>query len=308
MTVHQLSLTAFLILALTGCGGGGGGSGTGTLNLAMTDAPVDGVDQVVVEFTGVTLKPQGGAAFDVTFDQPVSVDLKTLHSGNTELLLGGEIVPAGRYEWVRLAVNAEFDSVLDSYVMEQGGGQVELWVPSGANSGLKLVSGFTVVAGGESSFVIDWNLREGLVQPPGQPGYKLQPALRITDMQEYGTIEGTVDAVLVSDPTCTSDPNTGEGNVVYVFSGSAITPDDIDGVDPEPLTTAEVRLDDMNGAYFYRVPFLAPGDYTLAFTCHAADDRVPDDENPGADVNDPIVFTSGTDATVVADQTTTVDF
>jgi len=256
----------------------------------------------------VTLKPQGGAAFDVTFDLPVSVDLKTLHSGNTALLLGGEIVPAGRYEWVRLAVNAEFDSVLDSYVIEQGGGQVELWVPSGANSGLKLVSGFTVVAGGQSSFVIDWNLREGLVQPPGQPGYKLQPALRITDMQEYGTIEGTVDALLVSDPTCTSDTNTGEGNVVYVFSGSTITPDDIDGVAPEPLTTAEVRLDDMSGAYFYRVPFLAPGNYTLAFTCQAADDRVPDDENPGADVNDPIVFTSGTDATVVADQTTTVDF
>ena len=308
MATRQLALTAFSIVALAGCGGGGGGNGTGSLSLALTDAPVDGVDQVVVEFTGVTLKPQGGTAVDVTFDQPVSVDLKALHSGNTGLLLDGEIVPAGRYEWIRLAVNAEFDSVLDSYVMEDGGGQVELWVPSGANSGLKLVSGFTVVAGGASSFVIDWNLREGLVQSPGQPGYKLQPALRITDMQEYGTIEGTVDAALVSDPTCSSDPNTGEGNAVYVFSGSAIAPDDIDGAAPEPLTTAEVRLDDMSGAYSYRVSFLAPGDYTLAFTCQAADDRVPDDENPGADVNDAIVFTNGVDATVIDGETTTVDF
>jgi hypothetical protein len=307
MSSRHFSLASLSVLALAGCGGGGGSS-TGSMSLAITDAPVDGVDQVVVEFTGVTLKPQGGSAFDVVFDQLLSVDLKTLHSGNTEILLDGEIVPAGRYEWIRLAVNAEFDNVYDSYVIEEGGGQVELRVPSGANSGLKLVSGFTVVAGGESGFVIDWNLREGLVQAPGQQGYKLQPALRITDLQDYGAISGTVAAELVSGVSCTSEPNTGEGNAVYVFSGAGVAPDDIDGADPEPLTIADVRFDDVSDSYAYVVPFLAPGAYTVAFTCQAADDMIPDEDNPGADVDDAIVFTAGADATVVADQATTVNF
>lgn len=299
---------ALAIGLLAGCGGGSSGGGTGSLTMAVTDGPVDGVDQVVVEFTGVTLKRQGGPPFDVVFAAPLSVDLRSLNSGNTELLLDGELVPSGQYEWIRLNVNAEFDGDLDSYVIEEGGGQVELRVPSGENSGLKLVSGFTVVAGGEASFVIDWNLREGLVAAPGQQGYKLQPALRITDLQEYGTIAGTVATALVTAEGCTSDPNTGEGNTVYVFSGAGVTPDDFDGTAPEPLATAEVRLDIGSGNYEYMATFLAPGGYTVAFTCMAGDDVVPDDENPGLDVDDPIVFTGGVDATVTDGNTTPVNF
>ena len=307
MSTKRISFAAVASIALTSCGGSSGG-GSGTLNLAITDSPVDGVEQVVVEFTGVSLKPRSGDEIDVVFDEPLAIDLKTLNSGNTAMLLDGEVVPAGAYDWIRLHVNAEFDSVLDSYVVEDGGGQVELRVPSGANSGLRLVSGFTVAAGGEASFVIDWNLREGLVLPNGQPGYKLQPALRITDMQEFGTIAGMVDTALITDAACTSDPNTGDGNTVYVFPDAAVLPDDMDGVAPEPITTAETRLNDVSGNYEYSASFLAPGAYTVAFTCQAVDDQVPDDENPGADVDDPIAFTSGVDATVVADQTTTVDF
>jgi hypothetical protein len=153
-------------------------------------------------------------------------------------------------------------------------------ISTSRNSGLKLVSGFTVVAGCEASFVIDWNLREGLVQAPGQDGYKLQPALRITDLQEYGTIAGTVATALVTAEGCTSDPNTGEGNSVYVFSGAGVTPDDFDGTAPEPLATAEVRLDIGSGNYEYMATFLAPGDYTVAFTCMAGDDAVPDANPP----------------------------
>lgn len=304
----RTALMALGISLVAACGGGSGGGSSGSLTLAVTDGPVDGVDQVVVEFTGVTLKPQGGTAFDVVFDAPLAIDLKSLNSGNSELLLDAETVPSGRYEWIRLNVNAEFDTVLDSYVVEEGGGQVELRVPSGDNSGLKLVSGFTVVAGGEAAFVIDWNLREGLVDAPGQQGYKLQPALRITDMQEYGTIAGTVATGLVSAEGCTSDPNTGEGNTVYVFEGAGVTPDDIDGADPEPLATAEVRLDIGSGNYEYTAAFLAPGAYTVAFTCMATDDQVPDTDNPGPDVDDPIVFTAGVDATVTDGNTTPVNF
>jgi len=295
-------------ILLTACGGGGGGGGTGVVSLAITDAPVDGVDQVWVEFQSIELKPKNGSAIRFDFDAPLSVDLKTLDGSNTEVLLDNEEVPAGEYNWIRLIVNADFDGVFDSYVMTDTGEQVEIRVPSGE---LKLVSGFTVVRGGEASFVIDWNLRMGLTRPPGQDGYLLKPAHRIIDMQEYGGIEGTVDTALLTAESCTSDLNTGEGNEVYVFAGAGVTPDDVDDVDPEPVTTARVLLNEGSGNYEYSLPFMAPGMYTLAFTCQAADDISPDPTvmpppDPAAD--NAIEFTPGIDATVVVGQTETVNF
>ncbi len=310
MTSTHMRIGCFLpalLLAACGGGGGGGGSGTGSLSLAITDAPVDGVDQVWVEFQSVEVKPKSGPAITFDFDTPLSVDLKTLTGDNTEVLLNNEQVPAGEYNWIRLIVNADFDGVFDSYVVTETGGQVEIRVPSGE---VKLVSGFTVVEGGEASFVIDWNLRMGLTAPPGQAGYLLKPAFRIVDLQEYGGIEGTVATDLITAESCTADPNTGEGNDVYVFAGAGETPDDVDGVGSQPLTTARVTLNDTTGDYGYAVPFLAPGAYTLAFTCQARNDVSPDPLVPPPDLaaDNAIAFTPGVDATVVADQTATVNF
>lgn len=309
MTSISTKIAGFLpVLLLAACGGGGGGgSGMGSLSLAITDAPVDGVDQVWVQFRAIELKPKNGPAITFDFDTPLSVDLKTLTGANTEILLDAQQVPAGEYNWIRLIVNADFDNVFDSYVVTKTSEQVEIRVPSGE---VKLVSGFTVVQGVEASFVIDWNLRMGLTDPPGQAGYLLKPAFRIIDLQEYGGIEGTVDTALITAESCTADPNTGEGNDVYVYAGAGITPDDVDGLDPEPLTTARVTLNDDTGNYGYTVPFLAPGAYTLAFTCQGADDVSPNPLVPSPDpaADNVLVFTPGVDATVVADQTATVNF
>jgi hypothetical protein len=150
----------------------------------------------------------------------------------------------------------------------------------------------------------------GLTAPPGQAGYLLKPAFRIVDLQEYGGIEGTVDTALITAESCTSDPNTGEGNDVYVFEGAGVVPDDVDGVGAQPLTTARVTLNNTTGNYGYTVPFLAPGAYTLAFTCQGGDDVSPDPLVPPPDLaaDNAISFTPGVDATVVADQTATVNF
>src|SRR5262249_50264544 len=66
------------------------------------------------------------------------------------------------------------------------------------------------------------------------------------------------------------------GNVVYVYAGSGITPDDVDGKAPDPVATAKATPA-ANGDYTYRV-VLAPGDYTVAFTCQAGNDDPEADE------------------------------
>lgn len=287
--------SAFAIL-LAGCSGGGGGASNGTLSLAVMDAPVDNVAQVWVEFTGVSLKPQGdGPAIDINFATPIKVDLLALNANNSKTLLDSQTVPAGAYNWLELHVNASLDGKLDSYAVTQTGGNVEIEVPSGS---LRLVSGLTITANQETSFLIDWDLHMGLTAPVGQPGLFLRPALRVIDMTQFGTLKGTVAAALVTATGCTGDVNLDTGNAVYIYAGLNITPDDIDGIAPDPVATAAVKQDAM-GNYVYET-LLSPGDYTVAFTCQA--------NNDAPDTDDTIAFVQPTNVTLAEGQTASIDF
>jgi len=293
--IHLRGTAAALVVSLAGCSGGGGSS-NGSLSLAVMDAPVYDAAQVWIEFTGASLKPQGnGPAIEIDFPAPVKVDLLSLNADNAKTLLASHPVPAGAYNWLELHVNASLDGVLDSYAVMQTGGTQEIEVPSGS---LRLVSGLTITANQDTSFLIDWDLHSGLTDPVGQTGLFLRPALRVIDMTQYGTLKGTVATTQVTAAGCTGDLNLDTGNAVYIYSGLNVTPDDIDGTDPEPIATAAVKQDS-TGDYVYKT-LLSPGDYTVAFTCQAANDQ--------PDTNDTITFVHPTNATIANGQTLTIDF
>ena len=257
---RTLALATVAASALTACNTESSG-GTGNLSMNITDAAVDSAEKVVVEFTAISIKHEGESAQQFDFSEPRSIDLLALHGDVSDSLLDEETVTAGRYEWVRLHVNA-VKGETDSYIELEDGSVHSLFVPSGAQTGLKLVSGFEVPVNGSASFTIDFDLRKSVVAPPGQGDYFLKPALRLVDNSEIGHIAGTVDESLYCE---------GESNAVYVFEGHDATPIDVNtNRDDNPVTTAMVDFDD--GAYRFTVGFLTEGDYTLAFTCDAADD------------------------------------
>jgi hypothetical protein len=137
-----------------------------------------------------------------------------------------------------------------------------------------------------------------LTSPVGRPGLLLRPALRVIDMTQYGTLRGTVAMTQVTAAGCTGDLNLDTGNAVYVFSGSNVTPDDIDSIDPEPVATAAVKQTS-TGEYTYET-LLSPGAYTVAFTCQAKNDQ--------PDTDDAITFVESANATIANAQTVTIDF
>jgi hypothetical protein len=288
MSLVRLSLLASA-LALAGCGGGSSSGSSGALSLSITDAPLDEAKHVYVQFSGLELHGPGGT-FEISFTEPRQVDLLALNGGLSEPLLDTYTLDAGHYQWVRLKVDTEGE--LDTYLVTTDDRVHELTIPSSAQTGLKLVRGFDVPAGGTADFTIDFDLRKSIVSNAPN-GYHLKPVLRIEDNVEVGSIAGEVKLDVYScDDT---------GNAVYVFAGHAATAADINtGLTTGPLTTANVSYHAETDTYNYRAAFLSAGDYTVALTCDADADTAEATEN--------LNFRQSYDVTVVAGQVTAQPF
>lgn len=303
-------IISFVTLSLINCGGSGGSNGaasSGTVTLQIADAPVDEASAVWIQFRGLEIHGANGTTYTFNYcadpatgkttvssasctqAAPKKLNLLTLTNGVTDLLLENQTLPAGRYEWIRLLVDAE-SNVRDSYI-EINGAEYELNIPSGAESGLKLNRGFDVSANGNAAFTIDFDLRKSVRKPGSSNEYKLRPTLRIVDNSNLGTITGSAIPTLVS---------TNCNAAIYVFEGQNVIPDDMDDLAAEPVTVATIALDSATGEYTYRASFLQTGDYTLALTCNANQDD--------PDTDDSLNFIVTANVSVSASQNTRYNF
>jgi hypothetical protein len=238
-----------LIGLIAGCGGSGGSSApqTGTLSLGLTDAPVEDVIGLHLYITGATAKRQGASPESLPIEltdcssMPGEtpdcnpVDLLALQDGLILSVLADHEMLAGEYQWLRLDVDSS-----RSYVVEGTGGingDIEVRVPS--ERGLQLSGGFTILANQTTDLVMDWDARQGLAHSIGTDSYIVKPSIRLVDLAQFGSIEGTVSDTITSG-------DCPEGGVVYVFAGD-VTPDDIDNNDPNPLVTAQIGPADAGG-------------------------------------------------------------
>lgn len=303
MNLLVKSSVILLTLLATACGSGtstsssnsGGSGGSGSVSLKITDAPIDGANKVVVEFTGVEFRSSSSDS-KVNFDfAPMSIDLLALQGVTTSTLLDGETLPVGDYDEIRLKINADDDGELDSYIELSDGAQHELKIPSGTSSGLKIKGDLTITDNSTGNFTIDFDVRRSIVVAGNSGKYLLKPVLRFVEDKDTGNISGLVDAGLLSAADC-SDDDPVTGNAVYVFEGDVI-PDDIDtstDLDVEPIVT--LLLDD---SFHYTAAFLNAGDYTVAFTCNAGDEDIEADND--------LKFSGTRLVTVAAGETTTAD-
>lgn len=288
-------------LALTGCGDGGSGSATGALTVGVTDAPIDRADAVTVEFTGITVKPAEGEPqlIELPDDNddgepdPETVTLTDLTGENRAVLLEEVTVPAGDYAWIRLHVEAK-KGVLDSTItLEDGSGPYSLYVPSGAESGLKLVGGLSVPEDGNQDVTVDFDLRKSVHKPEIGTDYYLRPTLRLVDTSEIGVLKGTIGDQFLTNNSC--DPATDDA-AVYVFDGD-VTPDDYtspqtDNQDVDPITTAQPEDD--AGTWKYTVGYLLAGTYTVSFTCQAGQDQNDSNDYIAGDPDNSVMTFVGT--------------
>ena len=268
------------------------------VSFAITDSPVSDAQNVVVSFDGMELQSSSSGRITFMFNKVKQIDLLQLQGNEFDSLLNDATVPSGQYQWARLSVLAEQGNDQDSYIILNNDSRFSLYVPSGDQSGLKINTPFFVEQDGSTFYTIDFDLHKSVNDPQGFPDYRLRPTLRLMKNNQVGSISGTVDPELVMAGNCAN--TGGQDDAVYVYSGFNIMPDDTDAIDPDPIVTANVKLDTMDGVFKYTAGFIEQGDYTVAFTCQFSSD------NP--EVDDMIEFVMPTNATVIAGQATTADF
>lgn len=259
-TRWRIAAPATLLALLAGCD-------QGSLKLQVGDAPVDDAERVVVRFTAVVLEGSDGDDERFALSPPLDVDLAAQVEGATVTLLDAGGLTEGGYDALRVEISAD-GSGADSFVEEAGGAIRPLLLASADSGRLRVARSFAVERLETTRLVLDFDLRKSVHVPDsGTAPYELRPSLRLVDADTAGALSGTVSAGLAGAAGCRP--------AVYVYSGHSVTPDD-EGSALPPLASAIVRSAGTD--FFYRVPFLPPGNYTAALTCDAADDNPEQDD------------------------------
>jgi hypothetical protein len=184
-----LACTALLCLfTIWGCSSDDeAGPSTGTVTIHMTDAPaVEGVDAVNLNIIQVSIKAGGDDSdqgWEVLRADSMNVDLLHLQNGVFTTLATGRVA-AGPYEQVRLKLGAGSTVVVN-------GVTYPITVPSGMQSGLKLVGPFTVPGGSGVDVALDFDASRSIILT-GSGTYMLKPVVHVMAMSQAGSIKGRV--------------------------------------------------------------------------------------------------------------------
>ena len=327
-----LGLALAALGTLAACGGGGGGGPTSSLNVSLADAPMSraGVQSVFITVTGVDVQPTNGSVMSFSLMSPLTVDLLTLQQGTVAPLVNSASVPAGSYDWIRLDLDT---SAGKNYVLVCSDGtttctspsNVALTIPSGAETGLKIVRGFTMPVNGAIHLVVDFNVNSSIVPIPNSTSWHLKPTLRVVQTDTVGSIEGTISATAMQaakfSKTACSATNL---PTVYVYSAQSatvnVTPDDIfTGTEEttetpvQPIVTQLTTYDTANGSASFNIQWLASdsgyNEYTVAFTCDPDDPSVDESAIVPPATTPSITFnTYSTPVAVTTGMATTVNF
>jgi hypothetical protein len=232
--VATLAVVAFA----AGCGGtkSSNGPNSGTVRLSLTDAPAD-YDSVILMIREVAVHkegPEDTGWFSFVPDS-TSYDLLQLQNG-VFAELGALPVPTGHYTQVRLILDP------GSYVVENGVRR-DIIIPSGLQTGLKLVGEWDVMDGDVVDLGIDFDASRSFHET-GSGKLMLKPTVRIVVLSAPPpSVSGISGTISPADPL----------SIVYAISG------------PDTITSA---IPDATGAFL--LSMLAAGSYTVAIDAPAA--------------------------------------
>ena len=283
MKVFKLACTLCLLFAsliLFSCGSGGGSSSsdsTGTLSMSLTDEPASEYSAFYITINDIQVHLKGNEDDGENWQSvatptlPKTFNIKDLTAGVREEI-GLADLPVDDYTQMRLIIGDTPDDGINiegeshestgfaNYVIDQNGEYHELKIPSGYQTGFKIVHGFSISTEQTTELLLDFVASQSVVIAGNSGKWLLKPTIKVGDMAELSIIKGkvvdetgeginnvTVSVQKFNKDISHNDTNAQERVVVQTSTFSM----------PNPHTT------DHEDGYF--AIFVTPGEYNLVF-------------------------------------------
>ena len=260
--MKRLNLALLLIITgifLTACGGGGSTAGQGTLSTSLTDSSTDEYQAIYVTIARVEVHHDGDGTWQTVANPNKTYNLLDLVNGVRESL-GIASLDAGHYTQMRLIIGETADNGTNmfsrmhdhaNYTIDQADGIHKLKVPSGTNTGLKIVNGFDINANQTTELLLDFDAMNSVVKAGSSGQYLLKPTIKVHNTLDYTIVTGTV-----TDTATTPQLLGGALVTAQVTASTSVDPKDLIAIEAGTLTAD-------NGEFAL---FLKAGGYNLVAT------------------------------------------
>lgn len=180
------------------------------LRLMLTDAPVDNIDNVWLTVSNISIHSDVLGWLSISSDTQ-TLDLLRLQN-SVSRTLGIATLPAGSFNEMRMLVT-------DASVVVEGT-SYDLYVPSGATSGVKIKFHFDVTDSEVATMLIDWDAGASIHYAPGE-GYIMRPVIHVRSFRTEELDSTAPSAPEVSSPTHPSSSDWYSQNTAeFHFSGT----------------------------------------------------------------------------------------
>lgn len=239
---------------------------TGTLSLSLSDATTAEYKAVYVTIKEVQVHTDEDGGWQRVASPNKTYNLLELVNGVREQL-GITELEAAHYTQMRLIIGKTSDDTINilseshlygNYIIDNTDTYYELKIPSGFQTGVKIVGGFDINTDETTELILDFDACRSVVQAGTSGKWLLKSTIKIASLEDFSIINGTV----------TDDSDTGiEGALVsaQIFNGGTT-----ETKDDDELIIQAATVTDSNGEYKL---FVTPGTYNLVVYAEAT---VPD--------------------------------
>jgi len=174
----------------------------GTLSVGLTDAASSDYQAVYVTIEEVQVHMGGDddGNWQMVASPGKTYNLLELVNGMIEQL-GVSSLGSGTYTQMRLILGGEAQEETNilgdphpyaNYLIDSSGEYQQLRVPSGYQTGIKLVRNFEIVEGLTTELVLDFDVEKSVVRAGNSGNWLLKPTIKIIDTIENSTVSGVV--------------------------------------------------------------------------------------------------------------------